>query len=226
MKVLVAEDDPVSRCMLLAALSGWGFQPVAAADGLEAWHALSGEGAPKMAVLDWGMPGLDGPEVCRRARQGPAPEPPYLILLTGRGAKADIVAGLQAGANDYVTKPFDPEELRARLQVGRQVVGLQQALAARVRELEEALAQVKRLEGMLPICSYCKKIRDDHNYWHQVESYLLEHSAVRFTHGICPGCLKRELKAFQEGRPGPGGGAARQDAGGEGPSPSCPGPHP
>jgi sigma-B regulation protein RsbU (phosphoserine phosphatase) len=196
MKILIAEDERSSRLMLESVLAEWGYQPLATADGLEACQILQAEDAPKMALLDWGMPGRDGLEVCRRVRAKPVSEPTYLILLTGRDSKADVVAGLQAGANDYVTKPFDSDELRARLQVGRQVVELQQSLAAQVRDLEAALAQVKRLEGMLPICSYCKKVRDDQNYWQQVETYLLDHSEVRFSHGICPECLERQLNAF------------------------------
>jgi response regulator RpfG family c-di-GMP phosphodiesterase len=124
-------------------------------------------------------------------------------LLTGRDAKADVVAGLLAGANDYVTKPFDREELRARLHVGRQVVELQHSLAARVQQLEKALSQVNSLEGLLPICTYCKKIRDDNNYWEQVETYLLDHSEVRFSHGICPDCLQREMESFNESHRSP-----------------------
>jgi sigma-B regulation protein RsbU (phosphoserine phosphatase) len=204
MRVVIAEDDPISRSMLQGALTGWGYQPIGMADGASAWQILRGADAPAMAILDWSMPGLDGLEVCRRLREKKTPQPPYLLLLTGRDAKADVVTGLQAGANDYIVKPFDREELRARLAVGRQVVELQQALAARVRELEEALAQVKRLRGLLPICSYCKKIRDDSNYWHQVETYFLDHSEVRFSHGICPDCLERELRAFDAANRSPG----------------------
>jgi DNA-binding response OmpR family regulator len=212
MRVLLAEDDPISRCMLQVALSEWGYQPLAVADGTRAWEVLQGEGAPKLAILDWGMPGLDGLEVCRRVRACPTEEPTYVLLLTGRDATADIVAGLEAGANDYVTKPFDREELRARLQVGRQVVELQQRLAVRVRELEAALAQVRLLRRLLPICSYCKRVRNDHNYWEQVEQYFGDHSEVRFSHGICPSCLEREMRAFEESRApspvGPSGGNA------------------
>jgi CheY-like chemotaxis protein len=158
---------------------------------------LQSEDRPLLAILDWGLPGMDGPEICQRIRETATSEPTYLMLLTGRNAKADLVKGLQAGANDYVTKPFDREELRARLQVGCQVVTLQQGLTARVRELEEALSQVKQLQGLLPICSYCKKIRDDRNYWQQVETYLLKHSQLRFSHGICPDCFDREMASLK-----------------------------
>ncbi|HYV39836.1 MAG TPA: hypothetical protein VE988_29370, partial [Gemmataceae bacterium] len=117
-----------------------------------------------------------------------------VILLTSRNAKMDIVAGLQAGANDYLVKPYDRGELQARIQVGRTVVELQHSLAKQVRDLEEALGQVKQLQTLLPICCYCKKIRDDQNYWGQVEEYLSKNSAVRFSHGICPDCWKKEVE--------------------------------
>jgi CheY-like chemotaxis protein len=195
MRILIAEDEPVSRRVLEATLLKWGHEVIVACDGAEAWEALRRDGAPNMAILDWMMPGMDGPEVCRRVRQLNSSTPAYLILLTARGRKEDIVAGLEAGANDYLTKPFDREELRARVGVGSQVVGLQASLAGRVSELEEALSLVKQLQGILPICSYCKKIRDDQNYWQRVESYISEHSEVRFSHGICPGCYESVVQS-------------------------------
>jgi response regulator RpfG family c-di-GMP phosphodiesterase len=117
-----------------------------------------------------------------------------VILLTAKERGKDIVAGLQAGADDYVTKPFDHEELLARVQVGKRVVNLQLSLAERVSELEDALVQVRQLDGLLPICSYCKKIRNDHNYWEQVESYITDHSDAQFSHSICPGCYDEHAK--------------------------------
>jgi len=194
MKVLIAEDDPVSRRLLQAALVKWGYEVIVTTNGKEAWEALQQPGAPSLLVLDWLMPETDGVEVCRQARETPALKSAYIILLTSRGSKEDIVQGLQAGADDYVTKPFDHGELRARVQVGSRVIQLQSALADRVKELEEAIANVKQLQGLLPICSYCKKIRDDGNYWHRVESYIAGHANVRFSHGICPECTGK-LKA-------------------------------
>lgn len=198
MQLLIADDDPILRRMLDAAVRNWGFEPEEAADGRTALAALGRPDAPKLAVIDWVMPGLDGPDICRQVRARPTPEPPYLVLLTANDAKKDVIAGLQAGANDYVTKPFDVDELRARLGVARNVVELQAALAARVRELEDALSQVKQLQSLLPICAYCKKIRDDANYWQQVDSYLGNHAGIRFTHGICPDCLDRELRSLPD----------------------------
>ena len=189
-RILIAEDDAVSRTVLERTLRGWGHEVIVTQNGTEAWDALLAEDAPRLAILDWMMPGLEGPEVCRRVRALARPVPTYLILLTARGQTNDVVAGLDSGADDYVTKPFDRQELQSRVRVGERVLALQQGLTDRVKELETVLGQVKELRGLLPICSYCKAVRDDQNYWHRVETYITAHSAARFSHGICPGCWK------------------------------------
>lgn len=191
MKILIADDDRASLRLLEAALVKWGYEVTTASQGEEAWQHLQRPDAPPLLILDWIMPVLDGLEVCRRVRALPGRQTPYIILLTGRLDKHDVVKGLEAGADDYVTKPFDPGELRARVQVGARVLKLQSALAERVQELEEALARVTQLHGLLPICCYCKKIRDDGNYWHQVENYIASHAEVKFSHGICPDCSEK-----------------------------------
>jgi sigma-B regulation protein RsbU (phosphoserine phosphatase) len=193
-KVLIAEDDIVSCRLLETTLTKWGYEVVVTCDGLQALAAIQGTDAPPLAILDWMMPGLDGIEVCRRARSMHSPTPPYLILLTAKGRREDVITGLEAGANDYVTKPFNREELRARIRVGMRLVELQHSLADRVHALEEALASVKQLQGLLPICSYCKKIRDDQNYWQQVENYISQHSEAQFSHSICPDCYEHLVK--------------------------------
>ena len=194
MKILVVEDDPVTRQKLEQLLTLWQYDVIAAADGIAAWKILQQPDAPHLAIVDWEMPGMNGVEVCARARHQLRRTPLYLILLTGHNSKANITQGLDAGADDYITKPFDTEELRARVQAGARIVRLQLDLAMRVAELEVALADVKQLRGLLPICCHCKKIRDDKNYWHEVESYISRHSAATFTHGICPACFARVLK--------------------------------
>ena len=188
MQILIAEDDPTSRLLLAATLERMGFDVVVATDGTEAWEALQQEDCPQLAVLDWMMPGMDGVEVCRRVREDPALRHLYLIILTTRTSREDLVRGLDSGADDYLSKPFDRNELQARIRVGLRVVQLQGDLAERVRELEAALVREKHLQGLLPICSYCKKIRDDGNYWQQVERYIEDHADVAFSHGICPDC--------------------------------------
>ena len=160
---------------------------VEAADGDAAWAAFGTPAPPLLAVLDWLMPGKSGPELCQlvRARKG---VPPYLILLTAMHSHADIAAALEVGADDYIVKPFNAGELRARVGVGVRVVTLQQTLTARVAELEEALANNTRLQGLLPICAWCRRVRDDQDYWQQIETYLSHRSDIRFTHGICAEC--------------------------------------
>jgi phosphoserine phosphatase RsbU/P len=196
MKILVAEDDPVARKVLAVTLERLGWDVIAAKDGNDAWEvfeSLKGKGAPELAVLDWMMPGLEGIEICRRLRATPGFEFVYVILLTSRGDKEDLADGLAAGANDYIAKPFDPVELEARVRVGERMVNLQSSLAARVTELEAALGEVRALQGLLPICSYCKKVRNEANYWEQVDSYLTSHSGLELTHGICPVCLDKMM---------------------------------
>jgi CheY-like chemotaxis protein len=197
MRILIAEDDSISRGFLQRTLERWDYEVVVTKRGDEAWRALDRADPPQLAILDWMMPGMDGTEVCHRIRLAAAPIPTYVILLTARSAKEDTVAGLRAGADDYLTKPFDEDELHARLQVGVRLIELQCKLADEVTKLEEALAQVKQLRGLLPMCSWCKKIRDDSNYWQQLETYVTEHSEAQFSHGICPACadlVRQDLK--------------------------------
>ncbi len=194
MKVLIADDEAVSCRLLQATLQKWGYEVVVAHDGEQAWEILQDAFPPPVIILDWLMPKIDGLELCRRVRMHPHLKTSHMILLTSRAGRKDLVEGFEAGADDYIIKPFDPEELRARVHVGARIAELQRALAERVHELEAALGREKQLQGLLPICCYCKKIRDDKNYWHQVESYMATHSDVRFSHGICPECREKLLK--------------------------------
>src|SRR5947208_7493655 len=194
MRVLIAEDDLVSRHILQATLHKWGYEVVVCTDGTEAWQVLQGDAAPHVLILDWMMPGMDGVQICRKVREVPQPSPAYIILLTARERSQDIVAGLQAGADDYLTKPFDREELHARMQAGLRILELQSNLAERVKELEDALSRVRTLHGLLPMCPYCKKSRSDSNYWQQIENYVSAHSDAQFSHGVCPQCYEKIVK--------------------------------
>ena len=179
MRILIADDDRITAMMLSQTLESWGFEVTVVADGAAAWERLIGVEPPTLLIVDWMMPGLDGLELCRRIRATPRPTPIYVILLTARTDRRDLVAGLEAGADDYLTKPFDPDELRARIHVGERTLAL--------------MANIKRLTGLLPICSYCKRIRSDKNYWEQVDSYITEHTDAHFSHGICPECYVKEM---------------------------------
>jgi len=204
MQVLIAEDDRVTAEILSRTIQRLGHETTLVGDGARAWEALSAAVTPTLAILDWMMPEMDGPDVCRRIRQQRPDANMYLLLVTARETRSDVVAGLDAGADDYIIKPFDPEELRARVAVGVRVLGLQQKLAERVEELQTALSNVKQLRGLLPICSYCKRIRGDDHYWQQVEGYIARHSDAQFSHGICPACFAKvndELDGIAKDRP-------------------------
>jgi phosphoserine phosphatase RsbU/P len=192
--ILIAEDDPVSSYMLETTLSKWGYRVTIANDGDLALQTLQQKDAPQLVILDWMMPNLDGIELCRKLREDPAKQSTYIILLTAKSDKKDVVIGLDMGADDYITKPFDSEELRARVRVGARMVELQNILANRITQLEDAMANVKQLQGILPICSHCKKVRDDQNYWQQVESYISTHTDAQFSHSICPECFEHITK--------------------------------
>ena len=201
MRILIAEDDVTSRTVLLEVLKKQGHEVVVAVDGLQAWKALQQAQAPMLAILDWMMPEMDGLEVVCRVRTLQTDRPPYLIMLTSRAEKADIIAGLAAGANDYLAKPVDPGELRARIEVGYRLIVTQDALASKVAELRQALDQVKTLRGIVPICAKCKKIRDDQGYWKQVEVYVRDHTEAEFSHGLCPECMKTMYSDFARDAP-------------------------
>ncbi len=190
-RILIAEDHYVSRHLLERNLSNWGFQVTTAEDGEAAVRVLESETAPPLAIIDWMMPKLDGLEVCRRVRAQVGRPYIYLVLLTAKSHKEEIATGLEAGADDYVIKPFDPDELRARLKVGQRVVELERQLAHRVTELENALTDVQKLKRLLPICMYCKSVRDDKDYWHEIEEYIHTETGADFSHGICPNCLEK-----------------------------------
>ena len=190
-RILIAEDHHVSRHLLERNLQNWGFDVVSAENGVAAAEILDAPGAPAIAVLDWMMPEMDGVEVCKRVRSQTNRPYIYLLLLTAKSQKEEIAAGLDAGADDYVIKPFDPDELRARLKVGQRVVELERTLDRRVQDLQTALDDVKRLRRLLPICMYCKSVRDDQDYWRQIDEYIHAETGTDFSHGICPHCMEK-----------------------------------
>lgn len=196
MKILVAEDDCTSRIILESIISKWSFQVSCAEDGAKAWTILQKDDCPPLAIIDWEMPELDGLELCRKVKALQRENPVYIILLTGRDSKSDIVTGLDAGADDYITKPFDNNELRARINVAVRLLETQQSLKIKVSELKSALDHVKTLQGILPICMHCHSIRRDKAAWQRLEAYLEEHSHAQFSHSICPSCLATHYPDF------------------------------
>jgi phosphoserine phosphatase RsbU/P len=194
MKILVADDDSVSLATVAANLELFGHETVEVTDGKAAWERLKEPEAPKIAVLDWMMPGLNGIEICQRVRGLQVKDPPYLIILTSRDTHDDVLIALNAGADEFLCKPVDPMELRARVDVARRMITLRSALAEHARRLEDAIDRIKTLEGFLPICSYCKKVRDDQSYWQKIEDYIAAHTNAVFSHGVCPACWEKHIR--------------------------------
>ncbi len=195
MRILIAEDERTSRRILETVLSKEGHHVEAVEDGIKALASIEKE-APDMLITDWMMPDLDGLELCRRVRALNLPNYVYVILWTALTQKENVIQGLDTGADDYITKPFDRTELLARVRAGERIIKLERSLREKNRELSEALAQVKQLRGLLPICMFCKKIRNDENYWQQIEDYIARHSDAEFSHGVCPECLEKQYPEY------------------------------
>lgn len=189
-RVLLAEDEPVTRRLLEAQMTRFGFDVTSVPDGLRAWEALQNADAPSLVVLDWNMPGLDGPDVCRKIRESTRSGYTYMLLVTARNAKSDVVQGLSAGADDFISKPVDPDELHARLKTGERIVRLEHTLATQVKELQAASEHVRELQGMIPICMHCKRIRNQSQIWEKVETYIETRSEAKFSHALCSECLE------------------------------------
>lgn len=192
--VLIADDDPSTRRALASIVKRSGWEPVCVECGSDALQALAGPNPPRVVLVDWNMPDLSGPEVCGQVRSQGSLRAPYLILVTVRNDTADVVAGLDAGADDYLVKPAHAGELRARLRVGFRTVELRDRLMQRAVELETALAEVRQLRSLLPTCSYCRRIRDDRDNWQTLEQYVTHHTDVKFSHGFCPQCYAQYVQ--------------------------------
>ncbi len=179
MKILAVEDDPVARAVLRQGLRRLGYDAVEAADGVDAWDAMQREPV-RVVVSDWLMPRVDGLELCRKIRAQVGGEYVYFILLTVAGATEENQrAAADAGVDDFLTKPLNLSDLWTRLRVAERIL--------------RYTTQVRQLEELLPICTYCKKIRDDQNYWQQMEGYINERTGSEFSHSVCPDCYNRVI---------------------------------
>ena len=183
MKILIAEDDNVSRLVLLTKLGKMGHEVVATEDGEAAWSAFLAE-RPQLIITDWMMPKVDGLDLCRMIRSHVQEKYAYVIFLTALTGKKYYYEGMEAGADDFLNKPVDMEELTARLRVAERILTLRTV--------------VKQLEGLLPICSYCKKIRDEKDTWQPIEGYISTRTEATFSHGVCPSCIEKYMKPEME----------------------------
>jgi DNA-binding response OmpR family regulator len=180
MKILVAEDDRDSRELLVLTLELDGHTVIQAADGAEAWDLFQQEKASfPLLISDWLMPEVDGLELCRRVREADRAPYTYVLLLTALSGKANYLGAIRAGADDFISKPYDPDELKARLVVAQRIMRLQE--------------HVSRLEGILPTCMYCKRIREN-NQWIGIEEYVAARTDASFSHGVCPQCYQQYVK--------------------------------
>ena len=175
-RVLLAEDDVVARNLLTLALQHLGYDVVACGDGQEAWHHFKARSFP-IIVSDWDMPELDGLSLCRRIRSASVTSYPYFIMVTAKSSLTDYTAAMETGVDDFLTKPLDKRALGIRLRVAERIIGFQ--------------ASILRLQEIIPICSYCNKIRSDKDYWEKVENYLEDHTGNLVSHSICPDCYHR-----------------------------------
>jgi len=182
--ILLVDDQPFYQEVLLSFFENQQFQTRIADSGVMALQMLE-QFVPDLILLDVMMPGMDGFETCRRIKADEQKARIPVIFMTSLDSIEDKVAGFEAGGVDYITKPFHQAEILARITAH---ITLRRKSVA----LEKALDEIKTLKDILPICSYCKKIRDDEGYWKQVEDYISTHTDTRFSHGICPECLKRE----------------------------------
>jgi DNA-binding response OmpR family regulator len=188
--ILVVDDQPANLKVLLSFLQKHQFKTRIADTGERALRALEQE-LPDLILLDVMMPGMDGFETCRRIRADEKSADIPIIFMTALDSVEDKVMGFEAGGNDYITKPYQQAEVLARINTH---IGLRRKSLA----LEQALAEIKVLSGILPICCCCKQIRDDKGYWRQVEAYISAHSEMRFSHGYCPACYEKEMEKLEQ----------------------------
>ena len=179
MDILIAEDEAVSRTLVKAVLETSGHRVTAVGDGREAWVSWQAS-KPRLIVSDWQMPVTDGLDLCRQVRGARTDSYTYFILLTGRTGRENFLEAMAAGVDDFMAKPVDAGELKARVQVAERILGLRQELHF--------------LEGLLPICSYCKRIRSGESSWVPLERFVKEHTEVEFTHGICAQCYTEHVQ--------------------------------
>lgn len=183
-KILIADDDPIATKVLRLSLQKLGHEVIVARDGAEAWEIFDEEPI-RVVISDWMMPGLDGLQLCAKIRDRAHTAYTYFILLTGaHTSPEDYSLAMDSGVDDFLTKPFDPANLRARIRVAERILSY--------------ATEIKQLKELIPICAYCRDIRDDNDYWQRVETYINAQTGSRFSHGICPKCLEIKLRELEE----------------------------
>jgi phosphoserine phosphatase RsbU/P len=198
MKILIADDDNFSRRVLEAQLQKCGHIVISCSSGESALETLRRDGSIDLVVLDWMMPGMSGIEVCRKIKSDPTSPLVYVIILTAKRQASDIARGLDSGADDFVSKPFDPLELEARINVGQRTMRLQRAMMEHISELEAAAARIEQLNKMLPICPLCGTNRNEPEYWNGVKAYVGDHSKAELSDAVCKACEAERSAVLEE----------------------------
>ncbi|MCI5119709.1 MAG: response regulator [Candidatus Electrothrix sp. AUS4] len=189
--ILVVDDQPANLKVLLSFLQEHDYRVYMVDSGQRALEVLP-KIQPNLVLLDVMMPGMNGFEICKKMKEDKELAAIPVIFMTALDTVGDKMTGFSAGAVDYIAKPFQQVEVLARINTHI-------TLRKREKELEAALEEIKTLTGILPICSYCKQIRNDDGYWQQVEEYIAEHSEAMFSHGVCPSCYKKAMNQLKEG---------------------------
>ncbi len=187
-KVYIVEDDTTTRRLLKLRVNALGYDPETFENGKDAWQAFSKE-QPQIVISDWKMPGLDGLELCNSLRKSYVESYTYFILVTAqRRSRVNLEQAIEAGVDDFLKKPISSDEIWNRLRVAERILGF--------------CNQVKQLENLIPICTYCKSVRNDKDMWEQIEHYVNERTGADFTHSVCPKCLETkvrpQLQAFKQ----------------------------
>lgn len=189
LKILIAEDDLVAAKVLEAMVETLGYEPIVADNGATAWAAFQ-DSNPRLILTDWQMPEMTGLELCKKVRAANKSDYTYVIILTAAfTSKESYKQAMEAGADDFLRKPYDRDELATRLRVAERIISFH--------------SQVRELRQLIPICSYCKSIRNDKNYWLGIENYLHSHTGSMLTHGICPDCANKIFKPILQGQTPP-----------------------
>lgn len=190
--VLVVDDNPKNLQVVSKVIAHAGYR-VAAATDFQRTLRMVIDTPPDLILLDIVMPGMDGLQLCRRLKETPEAMEIPIIMLTVQAGADNIVEGFNAGAADYVTKPFNPEELLARVNTQIELKRIHDQQKKLILQLQQALSEVKQLSALIPICCHCKKVRADKGYWLQVEEYIATHSSARIRYSTCPDCRQQKM---------------------------------
>ena len=199
--ILIVDDDPEVLFATVRIIEAEGYKAKSASSGSEC-RTLAGEYHPDLILMDVVLPDIEGTELCRELKSDPDLKDTYIILISGmKKTSIEQASGLDVGADGYIARPISNQELKARVNAMVRIIKAERERDRLIIELREALKHIKRLSGLLPLCSHCKQVRDDKGYWNQIDAYLQEHSDVDISHSICPDCAKKyypEMKLYEE----------------------------